>query len=74
MGAAGGAGAGAEVIDAELGEVIAGISPGRTEADQITIFGSVGLASQDVVVAWLTYQEALRRGVGHFVNFNPECK
>jgi len=74
MGAAGGAVAGSEVIDAELGEVIAGISPGRTEADQITIFGSVGLASQDVVVAWLTYQEALRRGVGHFVNFNPECK
>ena len=60
--------------NATFSMVIAGISPGRTEADQITIFGSVGLASQDVVVAWLTYQEALRRGVGHFVNFNPECK
>jgi len=74
MGAAGGAGAGPEVIDAELGEDIAGISPGRTEPDQITIFGSVGLASQDVVVTWLAYQEALRRGVGHFIDFNRERK
>jgi len=69
MGAAGGAGVGAEVIDAELGEVIAGVHPGRAELDEITIFGSVGLAFQDLVVAWLAYQEALRRGIGHSVDF-----
>ena len=44
MGAAGGAGVGVEVIDAELGEIIAGMHPGRAEPDQITIFGSVGKA------------------------------
>ena len=54
-GAAGGAGVGAEVIDAELGEVIASVHPGRRGPDQITIFGSVGLAFQDLVVAWLAY-------------------
>jgi ornithine cyclodeaminase/alanine dehydrogenase-like protein (mu-crystallin family) len=72
MGAAGGAGVGAEGIDAELGEVIAGVSPGRTDPGQITIFGSVGLAFQDLVIAWLAYQAALRRGIGHFIDFNPE--
>jgi len=35
MGAAGGAGVGAEVIDAELGEVIAGVHSGRAEPGQI---------------------------------------
>ena|SRR6516225_8784458 len=69
MGAAAGSGVGAEVIDAELGEVIVGMHPGRTEAGQITIFGSVGLAFQDLVVAWLAYQGALKLGVGHRVDF-----
>jgi ornithine cyclodeaminase/alanine dehydrogenase-like protein (mu-crystallin family) len=72
MGAAGGAGVGAEVIYAELGEVIAGMHPGRTEPDQITIFGSVGLAFQDLVVGWLAYQEGLKRGVGHRVDFQRQ--
>jgi ornithine cyclodeaminase len=72
MGAAGGAGVGAEVIDAELGEVIAGLHPGRAEPDEITIFGSVGLAFQDLVVAWLAYQEALRRSIGHSVDFRRQ--
>jgi ornithine cyclodeaminase len=71
MGAAGGAGVGPEVIDAELGEVIAGVSPGRTKPDQVTIFGSVGLAFQDLVVAWLAYQAALKRGFGQRVDFDP---
>jgi ornithine cyclodeaminase/alanine dehydrogenase-like protein (mu-crystallin family) len=69
MGAASGAAVDGDVIDAELGEVIAGAHPGRTEPGQITIFGSVGLAFQDLVVAWLAYQGALERGIGHRVDF-----
>jgi ornithine cyclodeaminase/alanine dehydrogenase-like protein (mu-crystallin family) len=69
MGAACGAGVGAEVIDAELGEVIAGVRSGRTGPRQITIFGSVGLAFQDLVVAWLAYQGALERDIGHRIDF-----
>jgi ornithine cyclodeaminase/alanine dehydrogenase-like protein (mu-crystallin family) len=69
MRAADGACVGAKVIDAELGEVIAGAHPGRTEPGQITIFGSVGLAFQDLVVTWLAYQGALERGIGHRVDF-----
>ena len=60
MGAPAGVGLGEEVIDAELGEVIAGVKPGRSDDEQITIFGSVGLAFQDLAAAWLVYQRALK--------------
>ena len=40
MGAIAGAGLGPDAIHAELGEVIAGVKPGRTRDDQITIFGT----------------------------------
>ena len=69
MGAACGAGVCAEVIDAELGEVIAGGRSGRTGPRQITIFGSVSLTFQDLVVAWLAYQGALERDIGHRIDF-----
>ncbi|MEW5985158.1 MAG: ornithine cyclodeaminase family protein, partial [Chloroflexota bacterium] len=40
-------------VHAELGEIINGDKPGRTSADQITYFKSVGLAAQDAVAARL---------------------
>ena len=64
MGAIAGAGLGPDAIHAELGEVIAGVRPGRTRDDQITIFGTVGLAFQDLAAAWQVYQRARREGVG----------
>jgi alanine dehydrogenase len=35
----------------ELGEVIAGTRPGRTRADQVTLFESQGMAIQDLAIA-----------------------
>ena len=35
----------------ELGEVIAGTRPGRTSAEQITLFESQGMAIQDLIIA-----------------------
>lgn len=64
MGAIGGAGLGIESIHAELGEVITGIKKGRESAQQITIFGSVGLAFQDLAAEWLAYNLALERQIG----------
>ena len=69
MGAIAGAGLGGDAIHAELGEVIAGVKPGRTRDDQITIFGTVGLAFQDLVAAWQVYQRAQTEGVGATVDF-----
>ena len=64
MGAVGGAGLGPGAIHAELGEIIAGVKPGRTNERQITIFGTVGLAFQDLAAAWQVYGRAKELGVG----------
>jgi ornithine cyclodeaminase/alanine dehydrogenase-like protein (mu-crystallin family) len=48
----------------ELHSVVAGKHPGRTSAEQITLFKSHGIALWDVAVAGFTYQQALRQGKG----------
>jgi ornithine cyclodeaminase len=40
-------------IRAELGEVLAGLAPGRTSADELTVFESLGLAVEDLYAAEL---------------------
>jgi ornithine cyclodeaminase/alanine dehydrogenase-like protein (mu-crystallin family) len=47
-----------------LGEVITGKVQGRTHADEITLFKSVGLAIQDISVAHHVYGKALQTGAG----------
>ena len=56
-------------VHAELGEVIAGVKPGRTSSDQIIIFDSTGMALQDVVTAAAVYEKAINTGAGTLVNF-----
>ena len=48
----------------ELSEIVAGKRPGRTSADQITVFKSNGLAVEDIAVAGYIYEEAVKRGMG----------
>jgi alanine dehydrogenase len=52
-------------VHAELADVVTGRHPGRTRADEITIFDSSGTALQDVAAAALVYEKACaaRRGV-----------
>jgi len=57
-GAAGAVGLGEDAIHAELGEVIAGMRPGRTSPEEITVFAAVGLPFQDLAAAWHVYQAA----------------
>jgi len=54
-------------IHAQLGEVIAGLKPGRTSEEEITIFDSTGLAIQDVASAHLAYERAIGKGLGRQV-------
>ena len=49
---------------AEVGEVLAGSRPGRTEDSQLTLFKSVGNAVQDLAVAGLVLEEARRLELG----------
>lgn len=51
-------------IYAEIGEIAAGLKPGRQDDDEITYFKSVGNAAQDVAVAQAIYQRALREDLG----------
>ena len=53
-----------EHIHAELGEIVAGARPGRTSADQITLYKSGGVAVQDAAAASLVLAAATERGMG----------
>ena len=55
---------GPEHVAAELGEVAAGLKPGRTSDDQVTLFKSLGLAVEDVTAAGLAYRRAVESGRG----------
>lgn len=48
----------------ELGEVIAGMKPGRRSQDEITVYKSTGIGFEDAVVARIVYDAAVAAGVG----------
>lgn len=54
-------------IAGELGDVVRGVTEGRGDDGQVTVFKSVGLALQDAVAASLVHAGALRRGIGQQV-------
>lgn len=56
-----------EDVHAELGDVVAGGRPGRSRAEEITIFDSSGTALQDVAAAVAVYEKARRDGRGQEV-------
>jgi alanine dehydrogenase len=58
-----------EAVHGELGEVIAGLKPGRTSSHEIIIFDSTGMALQDVVAAAAVYEKAVKKGAGTRINF-----
>jgi alanine dehydrogenase len=45
-------------VRAQLHELVAGVHPGRTAADEITVFDSTGTALQDVAAAVRVYEKA----------------
>jgi alanine dehydrogenase len=51
-------------VAAEVGQVVAGLKPGRTSPRDITIFDSTGLGVQDLVTAAHIYKLARRRKLG----------
>jgi alanine dehydrogenase len=51
----------------ELASIVAGKIPGRSSPDQITLFKSNGIATEDIVVAGRIYEIARDRGLGRQV-------
>ncbi|PYN62965.1 MAG: ornithine cyclodeaminase, partial [Candidatus Rokuibacteriota bacterium] len=53
-----------EHVVAELAELVGGIRVGRTRAEEITLFKSVGWALEDLAAARLAYNRARERSIG----------
>ena len=51
-------------IHAEVGELVAGARPARTDASQLTLYKSVGVAVEDAAATALVLRLARERGVG----------
>ncbi len=51
-------------VHAELGEVVAGVKPGRETADEIIVFDSTGTGLQDVAAAIAVYRAAVAAKAG----------
>ena len=48
----------------EIGDIVIGSVKGRTSSDEITLFKSVGVATEDVAVAAAVHRAALEKGLG----------
>lgn len=51
-------------VRAEIGDVAAGLHPGRRDDADITLFDSVGIGMQDLAIGRLMYDAAMRQGLG----------
>ena len=60
---------GPDHIQAEIGEVLKGDKAGRTSAEEITLFKSLGLAVEDLFAAEHVYRKAGELNVGTLVSF-----
>jgi len=59
----------AKQIHAELGEIVTGRKPGRTNSEEIFVFDSTGTALQDVAAAARVYEKAVKAGRGTVFDF-----
>ena len=62
-------GFGPDHIVAELGELLNGDAEGRRTDDELTVFKSMGIASEDLAAAQLCVARARERGIGTEVDF-----
>jgi ornithine cyclodeaminase/alanine dehydrogenase-like protein (mu-crystallin family) len=59
-----GAIAGEDHVRAELGEVLAGLKPGRADDGELTLFRSLGVAVEDLAAAQVAVAAGRERGLG----------
>ena len=55
-------------VTAELGEITAGIKPGRTSDDEMIVCDLTGVGVQDVAAASLVLERALQNGKGEWLS------
>ncbi len=57
-----------DAVSAELGEIAAGLKPGRTSDQEITVADLTGVGVQDAAVADRVVDDALRRNLGRILS------
>jgi ornithine cyclodeaminase/alanine dehydrogenase-like protein (mu-crystallin family) len=55
----------------ELGQIVAGNVAGRPDDSAITLFKSLGIGAEDIVVAAHIYKQAMERGMGQEITLLP---
>jgi alanine dehydrogenase len=58
-------------VHAELGEVVAGETPGRETEEEITVFDSGGTGIETVAAAHMLYEKAKEEDLGSEISFAP---
>jgi alanine dehydrogenase len=58
-------------VHAELGEVVAGVEPGREADDEVTVFDSGGTAIETVAAAYMLYEKAVEADLGSHIDLAP---
>jgi ornithine cyclodeaminase len=58
-----------DAIRAEIGDILIGRARGRSAADEITLFKSLGIAIEDLASAQFLYDKARATGAGSWVDF-----
>ncbi|WP_435063739.1 ornithine cyclodeaminase family protein [Halobaculum sp. EA56] len=58
-------------VHAELGEVVAGVEPGREDDGEITVFDSGGTGIETTAAAYMLYEKAREAGLGETIEFAP---
>ncbi|HUS15807.1 MAG TPA: ornithine cyclodeaminase family protein [Chloroflexia bacterium] len=53
----------------ELRQIVAGLLPGRTDDQEVTVFKSLGIGLEDVAAGALAYRKAREAGVGEELSF-----
>jgi ornithine cyclodeaminase len=51
-------------LHADIGEVVAGLKPGRERDDERILLHTTGMVSHDIGIAWRIYKKAMERGLG----------
>jgi alanine dehydrogenase len=58
-----------DTLHAELGEIVAGVKPGRERDDEIVVYWQRSLAVADLALATALMEKAERLGIGHSLPF-----
>jgi ornithine cyclodeaminase len=58
-----------EHIYGEIGEIVAGLKPGRQSQDERILFWHKGFAVSDIMLGHLAYQKAVERGIGTWLPY-----